>query len=92
MYSQSDPALDASSAGPGCILPEISDVRDEDDVVEGASPRSMINRTVESLDWLNDITRAIWPHVCAIVTKGAIFCLPLVAVDTLTCSSRAFLT
>lgn len=69
MYSQSDAALNASSARPVCILPELPDAKEEDDVVEGTSPRALISRTVESLDWLNEITKAIWPHVCAIVNK-----------------------
>jgi hypothetical protein len=74
MYSQSDPALAGAAATPPCVLPTIPDKgaeEDEEEQNDAASPRALIGQTVESLDWLNEITKATWPHVCAIVNKGA---------------------
>jgi hypothetical protein len=40
---------------------------EHDDGYNNSNPRDFIARTVESVDWLNDITRAVWPYVGKIV-------------------------
>lgn len=55
---------------PPCILPTLPKFDEEEEEEETSqSPRGLIAERIESLDWLNEITKACWPHVCAIVQK-----------------------
>jgi hypothetical protein len=71
LYSNSEAAAGGAAERPACILPTVPDFEEEEEEEGGsASPSDLVSRTVESLDWLNEITKATWPHVCAIVNKG----------------------
>lgn len=57
-----------------CILPTLEDAKPageggDDAVPAPDSQAALISRTIESLDWLNEITKALWPHICEIVKK-----------------------
>lgn len=54
------------------ILPTLPESDEEEDgsATDPAAARAYISGAVESLDWLNDITKICWPHLCHIVEKG----------------------
>lgn len=64
----------AAPSASRCILPTLEDAKPAGDGGDDAVPApetqaALISRTIESLDWLNQITKALWPHICEIVNK-----------------------